>query len=72
MVKKQITIEDLAGMVKRGFDGVDKQFEQVAKRFDVVDERLDRIEKLILVSHNRRIERLEEEVKEIKNLFAIK
>jgi hypothetical protein len=38
MSKKQITIDDLAGMVKRGFDGIDKQFEQIAKRFNVVDE----------------------------------
>ena len=65
MSKKQVTIEDLAGMVSRGFNGVNK-------RFDEMGGRLDRIEKLILVSHNRRIERLEEEVKEIKNLFAIK
>jgi hypothetical protein len=37
MTKKKTTIEDLAGMVKRGFDGVDKRFEQVDKRFDGVD-----------------------------------
>ena len=53
MIKKQITIDDLAGMVQRGFDHADK-------RFDGIDERLDRIEKLIMVSHNRRTERLEE------------
>lgn len=65
MAKKHVTIDDLAGMVKRGFDAVDL-------RFDKVDERFNRIEKLILVSYNRRIERLEEEVRDIKNLFAIK
>lgn len=65
MVKKHVTIDDLAGMVKRGFDAVDL-------RFDKVDERFSRIEKLILVSYNRRIERLEEEVRDIKNLFVIK
>lgn len=43
MAKKHITIDDLAGMVKRGFDAVDL-------RFDKVDERFGRIEKLILVS----------------------
>ena len=42
--KKQITIDDLAGMVKHGFDGADK-------RFDAVDECLERIEKLILADH---------------------
>jgi hypothetical protein len=30
------------------------------KRFDAVEESLERIEKLILVDHKRRIERLEE------------
>ena len=33
MARKKVTIEDLAGMVKRGFDGVDK-------RFDGVDDRM--------------------------------
>ena len=61
---KDTTLEDLAGMMKRGFDDVDK-------RFDVVDERLDRIEKLLLADHKRRIERLEEEVKELKNALAM-
>jgi len=56
----EITIDDLAGMVKRGFDSMDK-------RFDAVDKRFDRIEQLILADHKRRIERLEEEMKELKN-----
>jgi hypothetical protein len=38
-------------MVRRGFKDVDK-------RFDAVDDRLERIEKLMLVDHKRRIERL--------------
>jgi len=33
---RKTTLDDLAGMVKRGFDGVDK-------RFDRVDQRLDKI-----------------------------
>jgi hypothetical protein len=65
MGKKSVTIDDLAVMVKRGFDAVDK-------RFDGVDDRLDRIEKLILADHKRRIERLEEQVKDLRDLLAIK
>jgi archaellum component FlaC len=57
--------ENLAGMVSRGFEHVDK-------RFDAVDERLNKIEKLMLTDHKRRIERLETEVKELKELLAIK
>lgn len=44
MRKRNITIEDLAGMVKRGFDGVDKRLDGVDKRFNGVDKRFDKIE----------------------------
>ena len=36
-IRKNITLDNLAGMVKRGFDGVDK-------RFDKVDGRLGNLE----------------------------
>ena len=65
MNKKKITIENLAGMVQRGFG-------EMEKRFDAVDDRFDRIEKLILADHKRRIERLEEQVKDLRDLLAIK
>ena len=71
MVKK-MTIDDLAAMVKRGFDEtaketvVDKRFYEVDKRFDEVDKRLDRIENLILRDHVQRIERLEDTVLQLK------
>jgi archaellum component FlaC len=65
MAKKSVTIEDLAVMVKKGFDSVDK-------RFDGVDDRLDRIEKLILADHKRRIERLEDQVQDLRDLLAVK
>ena len=44
MKTKSITIEDLAGMVKKGFDGTDKKIE---KGFKEVNIRLDRIENFI-------------------------
>lgn len=65
MENKDITIEDLAGMVKKGFDGVDK-------RFDRVDNNLERIEKLLIADHRRRIEKLEIAVKQLKELLAVK
>ncbi len=42
--KKGTTLDDLAGMVKRGFDGVDKRFEDVDKQFESIGHRLDRFE----------------------------
>ncbi|MBU4082479.1 hypothetical protein KKB98_00825 [Patescibacteria group bacterium] len=35
---------NLAGMIKRGFDDVDKRFDGVDKRFDKVESRLDNLE----------------------------
>lgn len=71
MKKKIITIEQLAGMVQRGFEETAKS-EEVNKRFDKIEDRLERIEKLILADHKRRIEKLETEVKELRELLALK
>ena len=71
MKNKSITIDDLAMMVKKGFDETAKR-EAVDLRFDKIDERLEKIEKLILADHKRRIEKLEIEVKELKELLAVK
>ena len=78
MRRKNVTIDDLARMVKKGFDEtakmaeVNTRFDEVDERFDKVEIRLDRIEKLILADHKKRIERLEFEVKELKELLAVK
>ena len=67
MVKKQTTIDDLAMMVQNGF-------RETAKRSDTEElkGRLDRIEKLVFADHKKRIERLEFEVNNLKDLFAMK
>jgi len=65
MKKKNITIDGLAMMVKKGFDGVDQ-------RFNRVDNSLERIEKFLIAEHRRRIEKLETEVKEIKELLVVR
>jgi len=94
MKKKNITTDDLAVMVQKGFAGVDKRFEQVDKRFEQVDKhfdaiegrvgniessmvtkaemnrRFDGLEDRVLASHQKRIEKLEAEVKELREMFA--
>ncbi|MFA5310389.1 MAG: hypothetical protein WC386_01705 [Candidatus Paceibacterota bacterium] len=76
MKKKDITIDELAMMVQRGFNEtakkseMDQRFDGVDRRLDKVEKRLDRIEKLILADHKERIERLEMQVKELKELIA--
>lgn len=41
MPKKNIVINELAGMIKNGFDGVDERFDGANKRFDRIEERVD-------------------------------
>lgn len=75
MKKKNITIDDLAGMVQRGFNSVTKDMaikSEMNHRFDLVDKRFDKIEKLILSDHEARIEKLETETKELKDMLAFK
>lgn len=55
MRMKRITIEDLARMVKKGFDGTDKKIE---KGFKEINARLDRIKNFILKQHSLKIELL--------------
>ena len=71
-MKKNITTDDLARMVQKGFSGVDLRFDRVDKRFDKIEDRLETIEKLLIVDHRQRIEKLETEVRELKELLAVK
>jgi len=69
MKKKNIAIEDLARMVKTGFDGTDKKIE---KGFKEVNTRLDRIENFILKQHSQKIEFLEKRMHILKEALAVK
>lgn len=77
-MNKNITINDLAAMVQKGFADTASKNDlkslkiEMNQRFDLVDKRFDKIEKLILADHKKRIERLEFEVKELKELLAFK
>lgn len=44
---KNITLDNLAGMVQWGFLDVDKRFDEVDERFDNVDKKFDNIDKRI-------------------------
>ncbi len=69
---KNITNEDLAGMVKRGFDDVIDHMAKKAdvdKQFEVVDKRLNRLE--AEASHtNARLSVIERDVAEIRKHFV--
>ena len=70
--KKEVTVNELAVMVQKGFVGIDERFEIIDERFERIDERFDRIdehsekmeENLILIS--RRFDEFEVELIEIR------
>lgn len=55
---KKMTLDKLAGMVARGFANNDKRF--------------DRIESILTVEHAKRIDKVESDVKKIKETFVLK
>ncbi len=70
MEEKNVTTEDLARMIKKGFDETAKK-DEVNQRFNKVEDRLEGIEKLLIADHRQRIERLEVDVKELRELLAV-
>ena len=72
----EVTNEELARIIGEGFHGVDEKFTSLSgemnQRFDKVDERLEHIEKFLLEEHRRRIEKLEDQVKELRDALAMK
>lgn len=86
MRKKNITTEDLARMIKKGFDGTDQRFDGIDRKLDkhavmLVEhterlkdhtERLKRIEtKLEGVVYRREYEELETRVKTLEKALSI-
>jgi len=79
MAKKNITIDELAVMVQKGFDEITKDMatkSEMNKRFDAMvtkaemNRRFDGLEDRVLASHQKRIEKLEGEVKELRGMLA--
>ena len=77
MARKEITTNDLALMIGKGFAGVDRRFNEMATKVELegfkkdINARFDKLEKLILADHKKRIEKLEDEVKELKGTLAL-
>lgn len=63
---------DLKQIKEAVVEAVDPYFAAIQKDFEQVYGRLGRIEQLILADHKRRIEKLETEVKELKELLAVR
>jgi predicted RNase H-like nuclease (RuvC/YqgF family) len=67
---QDITHEELARMIARGFEETAKKAE-VDTRFNAIEERLDRIERILLEDHRRRIEKLEDQIGEMRSMLAM-
>lgn len=65
------TNDDLARMIARGFEDTSKKAD-VDLEFKEVKSRLDKIEALLMGDYKRRIERLETEMKELREALALK
>lgn len=74
MTKSKVTIEDLAVMVKRGFDETAKQKDLNLVKTDVEDikERVENIEKMLLKQYGFQIQELQKRMKRVEDLFALK
>lgn len=79
-IKKNISLDDLGGMIKRSFDSVDKRFDSLDKRFDGVDARLENLEqgqeeiklKLDQVAYRFEIQELDRRLKRIEVKLGLK
>lgn len=74
--KKGVTIDDLALMVKRGFDGQNQGFDKVEKRldshdlrFDMIDKRFDKVEKR-LDDHDKKFISIETNLSILREDFS--
>lgn len=67
---KNITMDDLAVMIKNGFDTTASKTE-MEKGFKEVNKRLEKIENIVSSDYKKRIEKLENDFKEIKQALAL-
>ncbi|MDP3052568.1 MAG: hypothetical protein Q8N22_01265 [bacterium] len=72
-LKKNITLDDLAKMVNSGFEEMNIKFSKVDKKFDLLEyemnKRFDQLEEIIFHEYKNRIERLEDQFKELQADF---
>ena len=82
--KKVTTIDDLARMVQKGFENTasaqelgdfraeaNTRFERIDTRFNKVETRLDNMENRFIGAHENRIERLEDDMRQVKTALKI-
>ena len=77
MVKKT-TLDDLARMMKKGFDETATKremfrgFDEVNERLNKIEKRVGRLDAAIFVDHKRRLEKLESDIELLKDVVGVK
>ncbi|MBI2263097.1 hypothetical protein HY373_01085 [Candidatus Berkelbacteria bacterium] len=79
MNEKQMTLDDLAAMVVRGFreqrEYMDKRFEQIDERFKQIDKRFERVDERFkqadarFLTINARLDLIETDISNLNNLY---
>lgn len=71
-IKTEITTNELAVMIKNGFDqtATKEDFKYLEKRIDGIDIRLDRIENLLITSIYNRLDRLEDKMLKVETVIS--
>jgi hypothetical protein len=80
MANKKTTIEDLARMIKNGFDetatksetATKTQMVKVEERLGNIEWRLDNIEKLTIKQQNEKINNIDRRLIHLEEMFAVK
>lgn len=80
MALEKQDLQDIRGVVEDAvekavnpyFQAIQNDFASTHEQLDRIDKRLDHIEKFLLEEHRRRIEKLEDQVKNLWDALAIK
>ena len=72
-IKKNITLDDLAGMIKRSFDKVDTRFDKAENKLDNLENGVEEIKlKLDQVAYRFEIEELGRRLKRVEAKLGIR
>jgi len=69
---KGVVVEAVEETVEPYFNAIQKDFNTVHEKFDQIDKRFDRLESLLNDDYKHRVEKLEVQVKELRDALAMK
>jgi archaellum component FlaC len=77
--KKEMTIDDLAMMTQRGFDGMHTEMgglkedmKKMDTRLERIEQRVERIEQRVNQAHDARLDKLDDQMRRVITIFEKK